>query len=55
MHNVLVINTYKSIKLTKETNWKPNFLKPRNANICLIFLNVENNGNFHILSFCCVP
>ena len=41
--------------MIKETNWKHNFLKPQNANIRLTSLNVENNGNFHILSFCCVP
>lgn len=55
MRNALIINIYKSTKLPKETNWKHNFLKPQNANICLTSLNVGNNVNFHILSFCCVP
>ena len=55
MYNALLINAYKSTKLAKETNWKYNFLNSQNANICLTSLNVENNGNLYILSFCCVP
>ena len=53
--NALITNTNRGDKMAKETNWKHNFLKPQNANICLTPLNVGNNGIFHILSFCCVP
>ena len=37
--------------MAKETNWKQKFQKPKNENICLTNLNMENNGNFPILSF----
>ena len=37
--------------MTKETNWKQKFQKTQNENICLTNLNMENNGNFHFLSF----
>ena len=48
---VLNINTPKKQKVPKETNWKQKFQKPQNENICLTYLNTENNGNFHFLSF----
>ena len=35
----------------KGTNWKQKFQNPQNENICLTYLNTENNGNFHFLSF----
>ena len=38
-------------KVSKETNWKQKFRKPQNENICLTYLNMEMNGNFHFLSF----
>ena len=50
---VLNINTPQKQKQPKETNWKQKFQKPQNENICLTYLNTENNGNFHFLSFCC--
>ena len=49
---VLNINTPRKRKQPKETNWKQKFQKPQNENICLTYLNTENNGNFHFLSFC---
>ncbi len=49
---VLNINTPKKQKVPKETNWKQKFQKPQNENICLTYLNMEMNGNFHFLSFC---
>ena len=39
------------LKQTKETNWKQKNEKLQNENICLTNLNVENNGNFPILTF----
>lgn len=50
--NVLNISTPRKQKQPKETNWKQKFQKPQNENICLTYLNTENNGNFHFLSFC---
>ena len=50
--NVLIINTPRKPKQPKETNWKQKFQKLQNENICLTYLNTENNGNFHFLSFC---
>ena len=47
----LIINTPRKPKQPKETNWKQKFQKPQNENICLTYLNTENNGNFHFLSF----
>jgi len=35
----------------KGTNWEQKFQKHQNENICLTNLNVENKGNFLILSF----
>ena len=49
---VLNINAPRKRKQPKETNWKQKFQKPQNENICLTYLNTENNGNFHFLSFC---
>ena len=46
----LITNYYLSYKIAKGTNWKQKFKKPQNENICLTNLNVENNGNFPILS-----
>ncbi len=46
----LIINTPRKQKQPKETNWKQKFQKPQNENICLTYLNMENNGNFHFLS-----
>ncbi len=37
--------------MAKGTNWKQNFQKPQNENICLTNLNMENKRNFPILSF----
>ena len=48
---VLIINTCKSPKTPKETNWKQKFQKNQNENICLTYLNTENKWNFHFLSF----
>lgn len=48
----LNINTPRKRKQPKETNWKQKFQKNQNENICLTYLNIENNGNFHFLSFC---
>ena len=48
----LIINTPRKPKQPKETNWKQKFQKNQNENICLIYLNTENNGNFHFLSYC---
>ena len=50
--NSLIINTYKKQIKAKETNWKQKFQKPQNENICLTYLNTENNGIFHFLSSC---
>ena len=47
---VLNINTLRKRKQPKETNWKKEFQKPQNENICLTNLNVEN-GNYPILVF----
>ena len=49
-HNELNISVSKKRKQSKETNWKQKFQKPQNENICLTYLNTENNGNFHFLS-----
>jgi hypothetical protein len=47
-----LIHSYiKKIETAKETNWEQKFQKPQNENICLTNLNVENNGNFPILTF----
>ena len=48
--NILNIITPRKQKQPKETNWKQKFQKPQNENICLTYLNTENNGNFHFLS-----
>ena len=48
----LIINTPRKPKQPKETNWKQKFQKPQNENICLTYLNTENNGIFHFLSYC---
>ena len=48
---VLNISVYKKQKQSKESNWKQKSQKPHNENICLIYLNTENNGIFHFLSF----
>ena len=48
---VLNINTPRKQKQPKETNWKQKFQKPQNENICLTYLNMENNGNYPILAF----
>ena len=48
----LIINTPRKQKQPKKTNWKQKFQKPQNENICLTYLNMENNGNFHFLSSC---
>lgn len=37
--------------MTKETNWKQKFQKPKNENIDLTDLNSENKRNFQILGF----
>lgn len=47
----LTINHYLSNEIAKGTNWEQKFQKLQNENICLTNLNVENNGNFPILSF----
>ncbi|MDY5685554.1 MAG: hypothetical protein SPF40_04680, partial [Prevotella sp.] len=47
----LIINTPRKPKQPKETNWKQKFQKLQNENICLTYLNTENNRNFHFLSF----
>ena len=39
------------METAKGTNWEQKIQKPKNENICLTNLNVENNGNFPILSF----
>ena len=49
--NVLIFRTPRKRKQPKETNWKQKIQKLQNENICLTCLNVENNGNFPILSF----
>ena len=50
-YKTLIINTSEKQKQPKETNWKQKFRKPQNENICLTYLNMEMNGNFHFLSF----
>ena len=50
-YKYLIINWYLNDKIAKGTNWEQKFQKPQNENICLTNLNVENNGNFPILSF----
>ena len=50
-YNTLIISVSKNSKMAKETNWKQKFQKNQNENICLTNLNMENNGNFHFLSF----
>ena len=47
----LILNDIKKPKTAKGTNWEQKFQKPQNENICLTNLNVENNGNFPILTF----
>ena len=49
--NTLIINAPKKPKQPKETNWKQKFQKPQNENICLIYLNAENNCKFQIVYF----
>jgi len=46
----LIHNIVSWEKQAQKTNWKQQFQKPQNENICLTNLNVENNGNFPILS-----
>ena len=41
----------KKPKQPKETNWKQKIQKPQNENICLIYLNAENNCKFQIVYF----
>jgi hypothetical protein len=47
----LIHRYIKKTETAKGTNWEQKFQKPQNENICLTNLNVENNGNFPILSF----
>ena len=47
----LIIGTPQKPKQPKETNWKQEFQKPQNENICLTYLNMKNDGIFPILSF----
>jgi len=47
----LIHSLVKKIETAKETNWEQKFQKPQNENICLTNPNVENKGNFPILSF----
>jgi hypothetical protein len=47
----LIHSCIEKTETAKETNWEQKFQKPQNENICLTNLNVENNGNFPILSF----
>ena len=49
-YKVLKISIPTKPKQPKETNWKQKFQKPKNENICLTYLDAENNGNFHFLS-----
>ena len=49
-YKVLNISIPTKPKQPKETNWKQKFQKPKNENICLTYLDAENNGNFHFLS-----
>ena len=51
IHKQLIHSYIKKAETAKETNWEQKFQKPQNENFCLTNLNVENNGNFPILSF----
>jgi hypothetical protein len=46
----LIYRYIEKTKTAKGTNWEQKFQKPQNENICLTNLNVENKGNFPILS-----
>ena len=48
---MLNISVSKKEETTKRTNWKQEFQKTKNENICLTYLNMENNGNYPILAF----
>ena len=49
--NALIINTYKKQIEAKGTNWKQKFQKSQNENVCVTYLDSENKGNFHFMSF----
>lgn len=47
-----LIHSYiEKAETTKGTKWEQKIQKPQNENIYLTNLNMENNGNFPILSF----
>lgn len=47
-----LIHSYiEKTETTKGTKWEQKIQKPQNENIYLTNLNMENNGNFPILSF----
>ena len=48
--NMLIINTNWCDKMTKKQIGNKKIKKPKNENICLTYLDAENNGNFHFLS-----
>jgi len=50
-HKYLIHSIDLRAEQAKETNWKQNFQKPQNENICLTNINMEKNGNFPILAF----
>ena len=51
VHKWLIHNYIEKTQTAKEIKQKQKFQKPKNENIRLTYLNVENNGNFPILAF----
>ena len=51
-HKWLIHSMVLRVEYAEETNQKQKFGKLQNENICLTYLNTENNGIFHFLSSC---